>query len=167
MLDLISSLLVFVLVVTTHILWCRSFPKKDLQILVFCGMAVAGLLPLVFLLTSGSVHPSSGEELRLPLTAGSIYVLLVPVYIVFYFTTQVESPSKRLLLFLESKGLATFDELCTCMTDEAIIEPRLRDLIHTGFVLREGSSYRLVARGHRLAGVLKAYQILCGKEMGG
>ena len=171
MFDILSSLIFFFLSVGIHVLWCRLFPKKDLQILLYCAIAMIMLMVsggyLFFLRPQLIPIGNSFWNIPLPLSSLALFVLLIPVYLMLYFMTQQESPTKRLLLFLEKRGKATYAELAHYMTDKAIIEPRMSDLIRYGFVIKEGNGYRLLASGHRTSLALIAYEKACHKEMGG
>ena len=169
MFHIISSVVFFLVAVMVHILWCRAFPKKDLRMLVFCVIAGIFLIALAifqyFFLRQGDA--GSLWMIPLPLTALILYLLLVPTYLNFYFLTKVESPTKRLLLFLQKKEKATYEELSAHMPDQLIIDPRLVDLVHCGFAVMQGEGYRLLPRGHRTAVILKTYEKMVQKEMGG
>jgi hypothetical protein len=113
---------------------------------------------------------------RIPLTfwniplyksAGMIYLLLVPLYIIFYFGTHVESPSHQILSLIKCHGELSHQELSSFLTDSILIKPRLDDLIRCGYLVFDGKYFRLTARGVRTARFLNIYQKILGRGMGG
>jgi hypothetical protein len=170
MIYLLINLVFFVLVVVTHIGVCRRYKGKGLLVKAFCVMATAGLLLAVAAAVAikGQVsHWSLIWQLPLFVTAMLIYILLVPTYIIFYVSTQLNSPSKEILLLIKKQGSMSREQLAAQMTDDKFIRPRLVDLKQTDYVTYKDSKYRLNPSGIKVARFLNFYQWLLGRELGG
>ncbi len=163
-----ESLLVFLGAILVHWIWCRAQKRVCLHIKSFLGIAAAGLIALV-LRVDVPTAPLSGGVAVAPLGMSAIllYVLLVPVYLIFYFGTQVESPSRLLTVLLRERGLLTFEELSQVLDNDRLIRPRLEDLLKTGYIREENGCFILTGRGARLARCLELYQKLNGRGWGG
>ncbi len=167
MFEILLAMGLFVVSVIIHLVWCRCFPSKDLHVLAYFLISM--------LLAMGGVFAYFwlGGETRLdtagwlPMTASLLYILLLPTYAVFYFSTKVESPSKRIIVFLRDKGPSSFLQLNAMMKDEEIIQPRIHDLVATGFIAADAQGYRLLPKGKSMARVLRVYEQLCGQPRGG
>lgn len=170
--DILITLAVFFVAVAAHIIWCRVSRKQDLQIDVFIFFALsflagAWILRINFFPESFVCDPVNFWNL--PLRASSIifYFLNVFLYLIFYFNTQVESPSQRILRLCERKEGARMEELEKAVTDDDFIMTRLNDLKRYGYVEQHAESYRLLPRGVRVARLLSVYQKITGRPKGG
>ncbi|MFA5260984.1 MAG: hypothetical protein WC450_07150 [Candidatus Omnitrophota bacterium] len=163
-----DSLLVFLGAILVHWVWCRANRRDCLHIKSFLGIAAAGLAALV-LRVDIPAYPAAGGADAAPLwmSAIMVYVLLVPVYLIFYFGTQVESPSRLLTVLLRERGALTFEELTGVMDNDRLIRPRLDDLLKTGYVREERGCFILTGAGLRVARWLELYQKLNGRGWGG
>lgn len=170
--DLLLSLFIFTLSIGFHILWCRFRKKTTLQMYSFGVIATAGLIIYIFItlrifqrldyaFDQGIWHVS------LWVSSVLLYVLLMPTYIIIYFNTIVQSPSKTILILVRKHGMLSFDELARLMTDDEFIMTRMKDLLDFGYATKEGSLYSLTPRGVILAKVLAFYEKLFGRPMGG
>jgi len=160
-----ESLLVFCGVILVHWVWCRTQKRNCLHIKSFLGIASAGLTALV-LRVDVPVSPSP-DAAPLWMSAVLLYALLVPVYLIFYFGTQVESPSRLLTVSLRERGALTFEDLARVLDNERLIRPRIEDLLKTGYIREENGCFILTGRGARLARCLEFYQKLNGRGWGG
>jgi hypothetical protein len=166
--DLILILMIFFLSICAHVLWCRLRPRKDLQIPEFLAVAFIGLL--IFCLLKGKgVSAQAVNFWNMPLFLSSvvIYVLLVPMYLIFYFGTKVKSPSLQVLLILREKKELSEEDILKFLNDDVVLFPRLNDLERFGYLNRSGESYSLSPRGVALAKFLNFYQKLLGRTWGG
>jgi len=95
------ALLLFTVTVTAHILFCQKTRQQGLHARVFVLIALISLsiytVLVVFYPYSILIDPHSlwGEPFKV--TAGIIFILLVPIYLCFYVLTQLTSPSKKIL----------------------------------------------------------------------
>ena len=103
----------------------------------------------------------------LVVTTIMIYILSIPVYLMFYFNTKVESPSQRILLIIKKKNEIASHELSGYVTDKDFVFSRLQDLLESKCICLEEEGYRLLPRGRMVASLLTAYQKISGRKMGG
>jgi hypothetical protein len=101
------------------------------------------------------------------ITAGLIFVLLVPMYLCFYALTELTSPSQKILNSLSrDKGLS-FPEILNHVDKEDLVLSRLNDLCASGCVVQADGGYVLSAEGRSIAMVLDMMQAFLGREAGG
>ena len=155
---ILISVGIFLAAVAGHLLCCRKSAKKNLQAKLFTALATAGLT--VFVLV-GAIN-----QLPLLLTASVIYVLLVPVYLIFYVSTELVSPSKKIVQVLAA-GPGVYADLYKALERENFIMLRLEELEQSGCLRREGERYCLTASGQAIAKSLRVYQKLLGRAVGG
>ena len=170
--DIGISLFLFCMAVGGHMAWCRQRRASRLHIGPFVYMAFFGLLLQICVLFLVKKLPSEEYPVNfwtLPLKASSLllYLLLIPTYLAFYFNTQVESPTQKILRLLQKNKQSSTEDLENAITDAEIIIPRVRDLAGTGFLAFDGKVYRLTPRGIILARFLNLYQTVLGREIGG
>ncbi len=168
MYSLVTMSLVFMTDIFVHLIWCR-FQKEDrLHIRSFFAIAAGGLLFLL-LFIQVEAGPDGKSFWSTPLwgCALLLYVLLVPVYLIFYFGTKVESPSRLLMMSLKEKDGMTFEEITAVIDNDRLIRPRLDDLFLTEYIREEGGLIWLTAPGVRVAQWLELYQKLSGRGWGG
>ncbi len=84
-----------------------------------------------------------------------------------YFSTKVESPSKKILRFVRDKGPLPYQDVLREFADEELILSRLSDLERYGYIRFSGKEYSLEPRGVMIARLLEIYQTLSGRKMGG
>ncbi len=169
MLTVLTAIGFFLLSAIAHGWFCRRQKQGGLFVKVFCVIAAVnlGLCWLVFMNYENGRHPSFWD---IPLVVSStvIYVLLVPAYMVFYVSTQLNSPSKTVLLALHAHGEMSEEDLLKYFTDDLYILPRIKDLVLTGCIdIDSKGKYVLSSSGLRIAGFLNAYQIFLGRKAGG
>ena len=171
MVYVLFALLVFVVSVMTHIYYCRKKPKSGLQArayvliaIYFIGVYAAG----VYCLENSGVldgHSLWGQPFKI--TAGVIFVLLVPVYLSFYVLTQLMSPSKKILTCLAQQESLSYADILACVEKENFINTRLNDLCASGCVKEIGGHYTISASGKKIAAVLNFMQYVLGRDIGG
>jgi len=98
-----------------------------------------------------------------------LYVALTLAYTVTYSCVQADSPSFSILLTVDGSGAKGVDrmELETRFTDEALIIPRLNDLLTAGLARQVDRQYVITAGGAGLARVHLLYRGLMHLEKGG
>jgi len=164
-------LLFFILSVFIHIVICRNRKLKGLWVKLFCMIAAVNLFLCwgIFLLLGRSIALNAASIWGLPLSMTStfIYILLVPTYTIFYVSTQLNSPSKKVLLLLKKNGAMTFQELLNHFTEEEFIIPRIMDLQKTGCIQCAQRNWRLTPPGLTIAKFLNFYQSILGRQAGG
>jgi len=169
MLYLFVALFFFFDAVLIHLLVCRRAKEEGLLLKLF--ILIAGInLVLCWAVFYFFLHAvqSSGSFWFVPLvwTSTLIYVLLIPSYLVFYFSTQQVSPSKKIMLLLNERDM-TVKELGANFKDEDLIVPRLVDLCTTRCMVETNGRYRLTCSGLWTARVYVAYQWILGRKKGG
>ncbi len=119
------------------------------------------LMNLVILINILITH-----HLAFVLTAVVIYVLLVPAYLVFYVSTELMSPSKKILQIIAA-GPCAYSDIFKALERENFIMLRLEELEHSGCLSRQKDRYCLTVSGQAIANMLGLYQLLLGREVGG
>lgn len=170
MIDILVMLFFFVDAVFVHMIICRKKAAGVLLLKPFIGIALINLCLLwaVFWFSESLVRvdPHSIWGVRMYGCATVIYILLIPTYLVFYFSTQQMSPSKKILLLLV-KGPLSFEELRQHFSDEEFVLPRIQELIGIRCLVEHGGWYVLTPSGIQMANVYKIYQAVLGRKKGG
>ncbi len=190
---LITAFLLFLLAVIVHIIWCRLFFRKRLTMGSLVGLALSFLSVYFFIASEtesfqrghkidarsayfiarpdqpllGVGLPSPFWSVPLKFSALLLYLLFIPVYLIFYFGTRVESPSKRILLLLGQKGRLSLKEILTFLNEETVMMARLEDLCRCGYAIISDNKYRLSKSGGTVARILNIYQLISGRARGG
>ena len=148
--------------VTIHIFYCRRTRAGVLHAKAFILIAVANgfavFLCFFFLPPSGT---------GLPFTAMLLYILSIPAYLVFYVTTILVSPSKRILWAMQAKAGATYDVLLRALEVEHFIPSRLKELQDSGCIGRTGERFVLTSSGRNIARILRVHEHIFGRGPGG
>jgi hypothetical protein len=141
-----------------HLILCRKDNDKSLKAKLFVQITLTAL----------GLFLAIGFGARLPyiLTSAVIYVLLVPVYLIFYVSTELYSPSKRILHAVGMEG-AAYSKIFKELEQENFIMTRLEELEQSGCLTRKYDRYALSKSGWSIAKVLYYYQKLLGREIGG
>jgi hypothetical protein len=159
MLTVLIATVFLVASIAVHLMICRISPDKSLKAKLFIVIAAAAL--------GGFLTLGLGLHLPLVSTAAVIYVLCVPVYLIFYVSTELVSPSKKILQVIESSGGCTYEIIVAQLKNEDFIISRLKELEQSGCAVREGGRYVLTASGWKIAKVLDGYQKILGRSIGG
>ena len=161
----------FIASVIAHILFCRRTNKSGLQAkayvfigFVFLIIYTGGVLALQSL---GMLDAHSLWGAPFKLTAGIIFVLLVPVYLCFYVLTQLTSPSKKILWAISQRKELSHSDIVACVQKEDFITTRLNDLCASGCVTQKDGRYALSSEGQKIAMVLDVMQRILGRPIGG
>jgi hypothetical protein len=165
------ALLLFCASVMAHVFFCRGKRGSGLQAKAY--ILIAALLFFVYVIVvlaiqqAGILHAQSLWGLPFRITAGLIFILLIPVYLSFYVLTQLMSPSKKILICLSQRGSLTYTDIVACVENENFINTRLNDLLSTGCVREVEGRYILNASGQKIAAILNIMQHLLGRDIGG
>ena len=171
MVYVLFSLILFCASVLMHVLFCRKINRPGLQAkaYIFISLFFIFVYALVVFVV-GQKHifdPHSFWGMPFTLTAGLVFVLLVPVYLSFYALTQLMSPSKKILLSIARHGSLSYAGILRCVQDEKFIDTRLSDLISSGCVKVVQSRYVLNESGRKIAMILQMMQYILGRDIGG
>lgn len=158
MMDLILALIVFLFVVVTHIIYARLKAKQVLFARAFLILSILGFVLLVIILNVFSL-----PGLRLPITSLVLYLFLIPTYLIFYVSTLLVSPSKKIIQTLLAADGMTQDELLQSLNGEAMIEERLQDLCLSQCVCFNDGKYQLTPMGMKLFQWLIIYRFYTGR----
>jgi hypothetical protein len=165
------ALFLFVSSVLVHIFFCRKTTKPGLHAkafgltaIIFLVIYVVGVLVLQ---NSSILDPRTLWGLPFKITAGVIFVLLVPAYLIFYTSTQLMSPSKKILSTISHLGNPSYADIVLGIQEEDFIGTRLSDLCVSGCVIFVDDRYHLTSSGQRIAAILDMMQFVLGRDMGG
>ena len=171
MFDILVMFFFFMESVGVHLAVCRKRSQEGLLLKPFFVIALSNLCVLwAFYWLSqryGHFDAASIWGVRLCGTATFIYILLIPIYLVFYFSTQQLSPTKKIFLLLSKNGPMSFDELLAHFSDQEFIAPRLKELIGIQCLVEHDGWYVLTPSGIQMGKVYSLYQLLLGRKKGG
>lgn len=170
MFDILVMLFFFVDAVVIHVFLCRKYTGEGLLLKPFIGIALVNLIIMWMVFWGMTPHFSSGDSsiwnVRLSLSATLLYLLLIPTYLVFYFSTQQMSPTKKILLLLR-EGPLTLSDLYRHFGDDEFIQPRLNELVGIQCLIEHNGWYVITPQGLSMARVYVIYQTLLGRQKGG
>ena len=171
MVYVLFSLLLFCASVAVHIFYCRGRSKSMLHVKAFILIAVFFLAVYVTVvltwLHAPSIDPSSWWGMPVQVTAGTLFFLLVPIYVCFYTLTQLMSPSKKILLTMARQGDLSYADIVLCVGEENFIGTRLSDLCASGCVVQNEDRFVISPSGQKMAAFLDIMQRVLGRDMGG
>ena len=171
MLYIIMSLLLFSAAVILHILFCRMHRGQGLQAKAFVFIAIFLFLFYVSVVvctpSMGFLDPDSMWGLPFKMTAGLMYLLLVPVYLCFYVLTQLVSPSKRILQAVTDAKVVTLAQMWESVETEKFIPSRLNELKTSGCIEEHQGRFTLTRAGQKIARILDFMQAVLGRDIGG
>ncbi len=155
--------------IAAHVGLCRKYAgastkTKFLILLVLAVLGFGGYVAAAWVRAGGRGPEGVGG---LPLSCGVLYVLLTAVYFVFFGNAPLESPTQVILRALQSSGGLGRLELEESITDERFIRSRLDSLERNGFIVRTSKGLEVTPKGRRLARVLRGYERLLGRKIGG
>lgn len=98
-----------------------------------------------------------------------LYLSLLLAYAVTYSAVQADSPTMTILLEIERRGSqgASESELLAVLTDAALVEPRLEDLVAGGLARAREGRYVIAPRGALIARTYMEFRRLMKMEKGG
>ena len=168
---IVWALLLFVASMAVHICYCRKTTKSGLQAkafiltaFIFFGIYFVSVIALQYL---NLLDPYSLWGLPFRITAGIIFILLIPIYLIFYVLTQLTSPSKKILLAISQRGSLSHRDIVACVQEENFITTRLKDLCTSGCVKQVDDRYILSGQGQKIAAFLNLMQLVLGRKVGG
>lgn len=171
MFDILLTLFFFLVAVFIHLAICRKKSGEGLLLLPFFGIALSNLVVLwiSFWVARGYFKFDGASIWGVPLvlTSTLIFILLIPTYLVFYFSTQQMSPSKKILLLLAGSGPLSFQELLGHFSDDEFVKPRLKELIGIRWLIEHSGWYVLTPAGTQMAKMYALYQAIFGRAKGG
>ena len=152
----------FIFSVVIHMDYCRkvSFAGLRAKALILTALVNGAVMVVCFLFLGPS-------DRGLPYTAVLLYVLAVPVYLIFYVSTFLVSPSKNILRVVQNDQGATYEMVLQALEQEDFIFLRLGELQDSGCVGRSGERFILTPSGRNIVRVLKIYQKVLGQAPGG
>lgn len=168
---IIFVILLFIVSVIVHIFFCRKATKQGLHAKAFIFMSAIslGVYIMGVLASQYSVvmDPHSLWGLPFRITAGIIFILLVPIYLCFYVLTQLTSPSKKILLTILQAGELSYTDILVSVQKEDFIMTRINDLSASGCVKLVNGRYVLTSEGQKIAVILNFMQFILGRNVGG
>ncbi|MFQ5861548.1 MAG: hypothetical protein ACE5IC_00320 [Candidatus Brocadiales bacterium] len=154
------------------VIWKVRLPKRQSKALfqIFFGVLVASISILwgtsAFLANRESSAPGSHlEYLHICL----FFTSLTLAYILTYVAVEVDSPSLVMVMSIAMAGSEGLDEkrFNQRMTDDLLIKPRIRDLVHDELIYMEGNKYKLTSKGFLVVRIFSLYRRLLNAEIGG
>lgn len=140
-------------------------PKRRVKILlfIFLGVLIIGILVLW-----RCSEELSGLGLTVPIgyleyLHVSIFVMsLTIVYLITYSCMEVDSPSLIMTMRIAESGKEgltkkKFDEL---LSDDILVKPRVKNLVHDNLVYMEGEKYQITPKGKRMTLIFIFYRWL-------
>lgn len=168
---IVFAILLFIASVIVHIFFCRQTSKPGLQAkaFIFTALAALGVYVLVVTMpyTGSLLDGQSLWGMPFKITAGIIFILLVPIYLCFYVLTQLTSPSKKILLTIAERGELSRKDIIASVHEEDFIMTRLSDLCASGCVSLVNGRYSVTPEGQKIAGILNMMQFILGRNVGG
>jgi hypothetical protein len=156
---LVLAFLFFAADVIVHALYCRRQKRGELYAKFFIILSLMSFVLLAYFL--------SGISSDYKWCSILIFVLLVPVYLIFYVSTVLLSPSKKILQILESVPDADYELILSGLEKEDLISLRLKELADSGCVFVCEGRYQLTFAGQQTARVLKFCERMIGRPIGG
>jgi hypothetical protein len=162
---LLAGIALFTLLMAVHlVVWRIRLPARQTRALlvIFLGLLPAGLLA-VHLLNPALFGPWQCVHLAL------FHVAMSLTYVILYSAIEQESPSLAMVQFVDRAGTRgrSRQEFQRLINDELLVGNRLNNMVRAGWVQENGSSYRLTAKGRRLAWLFISAARLLGLEEGG
>jgi len=168
---IVYALVLFIASVLVHILFCRQTANPGLHAKAFILTAIIfGCLytaGVILLSETNILDPYSWWGMSFKMTAGIIFILLVPIYLCFYVLTQLTSPSKKILAAIAERGPLSHGEILACVQKEDFIGTRLSDLCASGCVIQTNGRYKLTSEGQKIFFILNGMQMILGRNAGG
>lgn len=154
------------------IVWKVHLPKKNHTVVlleIFFGVFIASIF--IFKKASDAIFigitppQSFSDYLQLFL----LYSSLTLAYISSYSAVEVDSPSLTIILNIIKVAPDGLDKenLYSIMTNDLLVEPRIRDLINDKMIYRDKDRYKLTAKGVFLANIFIFFRKLLNAPKGG
>lgn len=152
-------ILLFFFSVIIHINCCRNSSKQGLKSKLFLQISAISLLVFIIIVNYFS--------LPLLWTCSIVFLMLIPAYLVVYVTTELVSPSKKILMSVSAEGGLTYDQIVQYLEKESLLSSRLEELVQSGCVALNGDRFVLTGSGKALAEFLDIYGKILGRGVGG
>jgi hypothetical protein len=165
MVSILVSGIIFILTVTGFVLLVRSrrFVGRlaGLTVSVLAVGFAADALAVMAVQSAGQ-HP-------LPLTALALYLSAAAALVAVSMTPLLgdESPSSKILLFVIRTGPASVRSIRKQLSDDDLVDKRLRDMVREGWITESKGSYRMLPKGRMIAAMISRYRRVLGWESGG
>jgi hypothetical protein len=156
-----------------HVAWWRlGRPRRSGQTLIVLMVAVIGITWLV-VFASALFWPAAAHLLPGNLIA-FVHALVVALaiaaaYVMTYPAIEVESPILVLIDTIAKGGRAgvEFKELRHRLDNDALVAPRIQDLLDEGLLVLDDGRYRPTAKGVALARMFAGWRRIIGAGEGG
>jgi hypothetical protein len=160
--------LIFLLCLFIHAaLWRLRFPADRAAalfcIFVFLPFVLFGLYAL--LSSSGFLMPSL--EIEEWLAAGLLQLAFASAYIMTYPAFEALSPSLVIVLLAFENGGIAVKDLSGIFSDEALIKPRIKDLLESKLAREDGGVLSVTEKGRLLAAFFVFMRSFLGLPKGG
>lgn len=161
--------LIFVFCIFIHaLIWRLRFPANRGAALFIIFV----LLPLISGATCALL--ASSEVVRLPglameewLAAGLLQLAFASAYIMTYPAFEALSPSLVIVLLAFDRGGVAVKDLSGFFSDEALIKPRIKDLLDSKLARERDGLLSITAKGRLLAGFFVVMRSFLGLPKGG
>lgn len=154
------------------IVWKVHLPKKNQTVAllkIFFGVFIASIFifkkaPNVIFFRITALQTFS-DYLQLFLLYGSLTL----AYIASYSAVEVDSPSLTMILNIVKAAPEGFDKerLYGMMTDDILVEPRIRDLANDRMTYKDKGKYKLTSKGIFLVNIFIFFRKLLNAPKGG
>ena len=165
MIDLIAAFFCFSLSVMSHLLYCRLISDKTLKVFQYFFLAAIFFIGSRLLTQEfAPLFPvDSFWRWEFSFTSSSLYVLMIPFYLIFYASAIIDSISRSAMMVIRGEGGITYTDLVKRLVDRPFVMARFEELLAQGIIEEHGEGYRLTKRGETCCQVFKLYQFMFGK----
>ncbi len=170
---LLASAILFLVPFAVHVVWWRiRWPQATASIVIrlfVFGVPICAAILIAAesldpawrsLLPEGASHWA--ESILLALAVAAAYVMSYP-------PVEVDSPTLVIIRVIAAAGKAGLDknELYRLLDDEALVVPRILDLLREGLASEAGGRYALTRKGSGLAGFFAGWRKFLRAGKGG
>jgi len=164
MIYIAMSLIVFLIVVVIHTLIVRQSKQKSTSVGLFLFLSSMGLM-VMWILFDSIFFFHSPQFLKS--TATLIYLLLMPLYAMYYRSISHTNPARKILQVIETRSKASYEELLSAVEEQKYIEQALTVMVRNGQARKKDGRYSLTARGKFLAFFANLDQSFFKRSTGG
>jgi hypothetical protein len=106
---------------------------------------------------------------NLPLIGTSVmtYLLLIPLFLMYYFCVYNVSASYKIVDLIQKNDSLSFNEIKSRIPDNSLIIPRLNALIEDNYIRIENDRYYILPIGSKIVRLIKLYGRFLGWKKGG
>lgn len=164
MLDIVVTIIIFVLASVTHIGLYRTIGEKT-----FWGVKLFLVYLAGFFLDLLLVFYISWSSSSLPFTSLVLYLLLTGVYFIFYISAFLgdESPATKIFRQIRKNGRATYDDLVKSFSDKKLVLKRIEEMKTASWIAEKKGLYRLAPRGLYIMKMINFYRGILKWERSG